>query len=101
VGNPKGKVYRKTPHTAEALQNKIRNVSASIMADISQHVSWGFLQRCKACLRATNNQFEYLLYYHSYFTFQFLVLIEQMVSSHRIWADISVVILNTNLELID
>jgi hypothetical protein len=33
VGNLKGKVYRNTPRTAEALQNEIRNVVASISAD--------------------------------------------------------------------
>jgi hypothetical protein len=31
-GNLKGKVYRNTPRTAEALQNEIRNVVASISA---------------------------------------------------------------------
>jgi hypothetical protein len=31
--NLKGKVYRNTPLTAEALQNEIRNVVASTLAD--------------------------------------------------------------------
>jgi hypothetical protein len=32
-GNLNGKVYRNTPRTAEALQNEIRDVVASISAD--------------------------------------------------------------------
>jgi hypothetical protein len=31
--SPKGKAYRNTPHTAEALQNEIRNVVAPVLAD--------------------------------------------------------------------
>jgi hypothetical protein len=31
--NLKGKVYKNTPNTAEALQNEIRNVDASLSAD--------------------------------------------------------------------
>jgi hypothetical protein len=42
-GNPKGKVYRNTPHTVEALQNEIRNAVASISADKFQCISKGFL----------------------------------------------------------
>jgi hypothetical protein len=60
-GNLKGKVYRNTPRTAEALQNEIRNVVASISADELQRISQGFLQRCEACLRATGNHFEHFL----------------------------------------
>jgi hypothetical protein len=59
--NLKGKVYRNTPRTAEALQNEIRNVVASISADELQRVSQGFLRRCEACLRAAGNQFEHFL----------------------------------------
>jgi inhibitor of nuclear factor kappa-B kinase subunit alpha len=60
-GNLKGKVYRNTSRTAEALQNEIRNVVASISADELQRVSQGFLRRCEACLRATGNHFEHFL----------------------------------------
>jgi hypothetical protein len=42
-GNLKEKVYRNNPCTAEALQNEIRNVNASITANELQHVSQGFL----------------------------------------------------------
>jgi hypothetical protein len=37
--NLKRKVYRNTPRLAEALQNELRNVVASILADKLQHVS--------------------------------------------------------------
>jgi hypothetical protein len=37
-GNLNGKVYRNTSRTAEALENKIRNMVASISADELQHV---------------------------------------------------------------
>jgi hypothetical protein len=33
-----GKVYRNTPHTAEAPQNEIRDVTALILGDNLQHV---------------------------------------------------------------
>jgi hypothetical protein len=60
-GNLKGKVYRTSPCTAEALQNEIRNVVTSILAHELQRVLQGFLQRCKACLRVTGNHFEHFL----------------------------------------
>jgi hypothetical protein len=41
-GNTKGKVYRNTLRTAEAVQNEIRNVIALILVDKLQHVSQGF-----------------------------------------------------------
>jgi hypothetical protein len=61
MGNLKRKVYRSAPGTAEALQNEIRNVVASVPADKLQHVSQGFLCRCEACLRAAGNHFEHFL----------------------------------------
>jgi hypothetical protein len=48
----KGKVYRNTPRTADALQNEIWNVVASISADELQHISQEFLRKYEACLRA-------------------------------------------------
>jgi hypothetical protein len=60
-GNLKGKLYRNTPRIAEALQNEIRNVVASISADELQRVSYGFLRRCEAFLRAAGNHFEHFL----------------------------------------
>jgi hypothetical protein len=60
-GDLKGKVYRNTPHSAEALQNEIRNVVALISADELQRVSQGFLRRSKACLRAARNHFAHFL----------------------------------------
>jgi hypothetical protein len=47
-GKLKGKVCRNTPRTAEALQNEIRNVVASISADELQRVSQRFLRRYEA-----------------------------------------------------
>jgi hypothetical protein len=46
-GNLKGKVYRNTPHTAEVLQNELRNVVASISADEHQCVSQGFFEEAR------------------------------------------------------
>jgi hypothetical protein len=60
-GNIKGKVYRNTLCTAEVLQNEIRNVIALILVEELQHVLQGFLQRCKACLRAAGNHVEHFL----------------------------------------
>jgi hypothetical protein len=60
-GNLKGEVYMNTPRTAEALQNEIKSVVASISADELQRVSQGFLRRCEACLRAAGNHFEHFL----------------------------------------
>jgi hypothetical protein len=48
-------VYRKNPHTAEALQNEIRNVTASNMAEKLQCTSHGFLRQRETCLRAEGN----------------------------------------------
>jgi hypothetical protein len=56
-GNLKGKLYRNTLRTAEALQNDIRNVVSSISAQELQHIAQGFLRRCKGCLRGVSNHF--------------------------------------------
>jgi hypothetical protein len=61
VGETKRKVYKNTPRTAEVLQNKVRNVVASISADEIQRVSQGFLRRCKACLWASGSHFDTFL----------------------------------------
>jgi hypothetical protein len=53
--NIKGKVYRNTHHTAEALQNEIRNVIALILIDRLHCVSQGFLRMLKEYLRAAGN----------------------------------------------
>jgi hypothetical protein len=50
-------VYRKNPHTAEALQNEIKNVTASNMANKLKCTSHGFFQQCEACLRAEGDRF--------------------------------------------
>jgi hypothetical protein len=92
-GNLKGKFYRNTLCTAEALQNEIRNVVASISAEELQHIAQGFLRRCKGCLRAVGNHFSTIWH----LSFQCLVLLEQMVSSHRMRAGILVLVLDTAL----
>jgi hypothetical protein len=60
-GNLKGKVYRKTPRTAEALQNELKKVVASISTNELQRVSQGFLLRCEECLNDDGNHFEHFL----------------------------------------
>jgi hypothetical protein len=57
-GNIIGKVYPNNNRTAEALQNKTRNVCASNAADKLQRISQGFFQQCQACLRAEGDQFK-------------------------------------------
>jgi hypothetical protein len=59
-GNLKERVYRNTLHTAEPLQNEVRDVVALISAN-EHHVSQRFLQRYEAYLRATGNHFEHFL----------------------------------------
>jgi hypothetical protein len=44
LGNLKGKLYRNTLSTAEALQTEIRNGAASILADEYQHDLQGSFQ---------------------------------------------------------
>jgi hypothetical protein len=60
-GNLKGKVYRNNTRTAEALQNEIRNGTASITADKIRRVLQGFLRQCDVCLGAEGDHSELLV----------------------------------------
>jgi hypothetical protein len=57
-GNLKGKVYKNNLHTAESLQNEMRNVTGLIAADKLQCVLHGFLRWWDTCLKAIGDHFE-------------------------------------------
>jgi hypothetical protein len=59
--NLKGKVYKNNSCSAEALQNAIPHILASITEAELQKVSQDLFRRCEACLTAEGGYFQQFL----------------------------------------
>jgi hypothetical protein len=79
--NLKGKVYRNTPRTAEALQNWDKECGCFDFGWRTSACFAGFLWRCEACLRVASDHFENFPW-HWWVSFSFYHLV-----SCSVWTD--------------